>query len=745
MERNSEFGGNRKIGLVRGEEFGAKPRVNSREFHSDIPQFDISIILTTHNEARYLSRTLQSIGEAVTYIRPFDVTVEIVVVLDNADTQTSKLIHTHDYQCFDANQIIETHHGAPGLSRNSGISISRGEYILTLDGDDLIGFDFLMRMYFTATSSPRKTIVFPEFCMGFGEICYVYQIFGKNLIRNSLLFDTHPYVARILFPRFLFDHIQNADISVANGYAHEDWHFNSQCIAYGFDIVIASDAVFFYRERKGSMRRLFESQTTGLIPPSPFFNPQTYLRLTWADFTTESHNVVPPFTVRDFLERPGIPDVVHHANQIEPFVSLGILKYQHAFSNFREPSSAARAYFDACKFVAGEKFTEVLIVPFFVRGGAEKYILSLLDVIQKSDPNFQLLVISAHPHAKHEWVDKFPSGTVYLDLQTLGTSQLPLENLEEITLRLPQHIPTINRIFFKNCEFVDSFLRKYIRYIAHLDLNYFHFSDPRVEVGGYMFTNGQSFDLVSEIGSNLNRVISDHKTCFTAFESLIGSAQSPDLEVLYNVCELPEMPLRLQREPTKKLLWAARISEEKRPMLVRKIAQKLSDLGMDICIEAYGSPTYVSMNSEVFDGAIGLNYRGPFNGFSTLPIDNYDALVYTTAYDGLPNVVLEALAFGMPVIAPDVGGISEVVTADTGFLLQDAASEEVLANSFVEAIEVLYDDWSAAVTRGNAGRNLIAEQHSAQRHEARVKAIFSLPSVSDNDNLHISSGAINAN
>jgi glycosyltransferase involved in cell wall biosynthesis len=43
--------------------------------------------------------------------------------------------------------------------------------------------------------------------------------------------------------------------------------------------------------------------------------------------------------------------------------------------------------------------------------------------------------------------------------------------------------------------------------------------------------------------------------------------------------------------------------------------------------------------------------------------------------DGIPNILLEALAMGAPVVATDVGGIPEVVRdAETGFLVKPGQS-----------------------------------------------------------------------
>jgi len=92
-------------------------------------------------------------------------------------------------------------------------------------------------------------------------------------------------------------------------------------------------------------------------------------------------------------------------------------------------------------------------------------------------------------------------------------------------------------------------------------------------------------------------------------------------------------------------------------------------------------------------------------------------LVLSSTQEGLPNVVLEAMAAGLPVVATDVGGLSEVVQpGETGWLV---APKDVPALADVISHLLAHDEVRAAF--GRAGRKRVEQKFSlasmVQQHE----------------------------
>ena len=82
-----------------------------------------------------------------------------------------------------------------------------------------------------------------------------------------------------------------------------------------------------------------------------------------------------------------------------------------------------------------------------------------------------------------------------------------------------------------------------------------------------------------------------------------------------------------------------------------------------------------------------------------------DLFVLPSLYEGMPNVVMEAMAVGKAVLATDVNGVRElVVDGETGVIVPSQNAE-----SLAEAIVTLIDDPQRLKKLGQAGLNRVRE------------------------------------
>ena len=71
-----------------------------------------------------------------------------------------------------------------------------------------------------------------------------------------------------------------------------------------------------------------------------------------------------------------------------------------------------------------------------------------------------------------------------------------------------------------------------------------------------------------------------------------------------------------------------------------------------------------------------------------------DALINVSSKEGLPVSMMEALSAGLPVVGPDVGGVAEIITPETGILLPADCNLE----AFLQAMDAL-SGWKAPEKR----------------------------------------------
>ena len=97
-----------------------------------------------------------------------------------------------------------------------------------------------------------------------------------------------------------------------------------------------------------------------------------------------------------------------------------------------------------------------------------------------------------------------------------------------------------------------------------------------------------------------------------------------------------------------------------------------------------------------------------------------DIFVLTSDYEGLPNVLLEAMASGLPVVATSVGGVPAIVRhGDTGFLVPPSDEDAI-----VSSILLLAHNPQLRSEMGRRGRAFVEDNHSLARLPTLLQGLY---------------------
>ena len=97
-----------------------------------------------------------------------------------------------------------------------------------------------------------------------------------------------------------------------------------------------------------------------------------------------------------------------------------------------------------------------------------------------------------------------------------------------------------------------------------------------------------------------------------------------------------------------------------------------------------------------------------------------DIFLLTSDHEGTPNVLLEAMSCGLPVIATRVGGVPEVVEDGVNGYLIEPSDEEQL----IQRILYLIGDKDQRVAIGREARRRIQRSYSPESLSARLQEIY---------------------
>jgi glycosyltransferase involved in cell wall biosynthesis len=719
----------------------------------DPASYDVSLIITARLEGRLAHRSVRSAQRALRYAEQRGIRVELLAVLDRPTSETLTYFDEQE-QLFDLVRRVDF--CDRGLARNAGAELSRGRYLTFLDAGDLLSENWIATAFQFAVANPAQALVLhPELSLHFGGKLFLFKHIDSTSPDYSPLdllrcdyWDTLSFVSRAFF----LDGNRYAASDPCAGFGHAGWHWNCETIAHGAVHRVVPRTVRFARlkgaepdcetghQRRMVIRptRLFDDMSEALThlpregqtgfehaPPageSPrtmqrFLSPtfrgtkkiaarlvgrRPRLSLFYADIrsaakalltTTPEPTAPPDWLIKEWRS-------IH---QIEPelFPSPDVTG---TLAQRQCEKSAIVSHYAKLSALIGSSPTHIFLLPFIRHGGADLGAIHFMTAVVKENPESRVVCLTTE-NSDSPWTGKLPEEVRVVEVGKL-LANFPVDEQATLLLRLllqksPQvihniHSPLGFKLFSDNGTALATQSKLFLSLFS-----------VGLSAEGRMV--GYALDYLPLTMNCLTAVLTDNRQVVEQLCDLYGFEREKFSVIYFPVTHSLKPREFKSRGHVLNILWAGRIDREKCPEVLIRIASELRAL--PVHFHVYGEPVLEPAGFgqlQKLKELPNVTTYGRYDGFESIPATNYDLFLYTSQWDGLPNVLLEAVAAGLPVIAPDVGGVSELINDETGFLVSrpDAVDE------YVEHLKIILNNYEVVIPKVEAARALVATRHS---------------------------------
>ena len=210
-----------------------------------------------------------------------------------------------------------------------------------------------------------------------------------------------------------------------------------------------------------------------------------------------------------------------------------------------------------------------------------------------------------------------------------------------------------------------------------------------------------------------------------AYNRAIERGVSPqNVEFVRNVVETKSSEAENLPNSAVKILFVGRLDKNKRPERFVKLAATLTERFPQISLQFQIAGDGV-LRSELETSAQNLNlspekleFLGVCSDMNRI-YERADILISTSEREGTSNVILEAMAHKLPVIATNVGGTPDILNERRGILVETGNENEL-----VEAAAKLISDKNLRLCLGSKGRRYVEQNHSVESLQTQLTNIY---------------------
>jgi glycosyltransferase involved in cell wall biosynthesis/phage gp46-like protein len=608
----------------------------------------VSVIIPCFNYGHLVAEAIRSVVEQTLH------DIEIIVVEGGSDSVESRrgFMSLAEHAPARVRVLLQEKPHRAGANRNFGISHARGKYICCLDADDRLAPTYLEKALFLLEHYSYDVVSPALQFFGDRDDTYAPPIEQPTL---DALLEGNQVLTCAVFRRALWQQSGGfRDSDPATGHVHEDWLFWTRLAALGARFQNIREPLLFYRSHGQSL-----STSAGVLD-MPL--QRHYIEKFNADVLPAPGNQMP--------RTQAVP-----GPSIAPLSNLVRLHEQFAHT----PSL-------------------LLAVPYLVLGGAERLLSSVIAHLVKQ--GWHVTIVSsvapdesqgdtsswfASPGvsiyhlprflAQEKWKDftDYLFATRRFDVLWLVGSAFFYEYLPVLRDRHPK-LRVVDLLFNSVGHTANN--RRYARYI---DMNLVE----NLDVRNWLIAAGENPQRIETVASGVD------------LEKYAPGPRSAELQQ-YGI-----------RPDDLIIGFSGRWSEEKDPLAIIEIASRIPAEIPVVFVMTGSGPMARQVIDRIAQSGLPAGrilVCGAVPDMATY-LRSYDVLLLPSRIDGRPNVVMEALACGVPVVASRVGALPELVGDGVhGYLCEPGAYDQ-----FASRIMELVRD-QALLTRLKQAARTHAEQ-----------------------------------